>query len=470
MARATVIPRSTWILLAVAVAAAAVLWLTGRDDDDARLVPFAPAEVERLVVITAVGSVELDRSGGAWNLGGLVADRVDPEAVEGLLAAVCSAPRSVEPVVSDAMSGDYGFGGDRVLALLVATADGRQRLVAFGNRNEVTGAAYVTLDGSAEAWLAEDRILIRLLALPTSLREPTVWPGFARADAETLVVASADGDRRDLLVRDDLERWWRLSDAADPPGPALAYHRHAADRLRRDAAGTWHRAADRPLENLLAALEGSMVRSFHAPGRGGPQRGLVGLRCVSRDGRGYALALATTPDADRIDAWRDACVAGLEIDADAVTHALTYLAAPLRDAVLTHGLAFADSFRLEMPGRGSLTARRGPDGGWEPSLPDGATAGRDIALHLGDMAVLLDRLALTSVDGVVAVADDVFADDYRLTVRTWQRAPGMEPEQSVVFGVARDGEGVVAWRPSDGLVGATDRGVLVSGRALLSGR
>jgi len=96
--------------------------------------------------------------------------------------------------------------------------------------------------------------------------------------------------------------------------------------------------------------------------------------------------------------------------------------------------------------------------------------GRDLRNQIKDMAVLLDRLAMVAVDAPAdADADAVFADAYRLTLRTWQSKPGLPGEQVVVFGVARDRSRVVGRRPADGMVCEVSRDVLISARALISG-
>jgi len=469
MASASLIPRSFWYLMGVVAMVGAWLLFGGGDDETAAtLVPFGASDIARLTVGDAASTYILTRTPAGWELGGDCPDHVSDDDVESLAADLASAPRSVESVADFGphTGSEYGLTDVRALTLRVESLDGDSWAVTVGGVNDVTGAAYVLPADDDRVYLTSGEVRAWLMSVTNALRADDVWPGFDRAVVDTLELAGPAGSL--LFARDDLARWWLRDDGRTVTGPVADYLRFYDDRVVTVDDARWLRADNRTLRNLTSAADDAVVNVFHAAGsraQPAPAAGLR-LRVARRDGGEHELVMGDVNDL-HLDAWRDGCPSGLVTSVDLLDAATDVFDAPLRDEVLTHGLAFADSFALELTGWPTLTVAA-HDGDWVPLRRPGI--GRDLRNQIKDMAVLLDRLAMVAVDAPAdADADAVFADAYRLTLRTWQSKPGLPGEQVVVFGVARDRSRVVGRRPADGMVCEVSRDVLISARALISG-
>jgi len=468
MSQSSLIPRSVWPVLVLLLVALAWLRFGGNlDTDPVLLVPVDPVEIVRLQVLRADQTTELRREeGGRWSLHGSLSDHLDDGAVDDLLAGLTSVHRagtSLDP----ASAASYGLEDEAALEVTVVAGDGRSWVFVFGVTNPVTDIAYMKDVSGGTIHLVGAGILARLHRLPDSVRAKSLWP----AAGSTMAVRTVVVDRerfRWRFERDSIEQWWWHADEAsitEPLTPAAVYQEFFTDRRRVVDGGVQWRADDRRLRNLLAALDRSPVMAFHPTilsqlGIDG-QTSPIGL--VLGDGElQVSYLLGAVNQNNRLAVWRGGASRGLDTRPDLREFADVDLSAWLHGDALTIRLAAADSFRLAMPTVGSVVALPLGERGW-------SIAGTDDPI-LGDLAHVVDRLAMIRVLEPEANPSLVFDDQPRLTVTTWQRGPGMDPVQHLEVGVSHAGDSVVAWRPSDGFRAEIDRTLLVSGRNYLKGR
>ena len=466
MARTSLIPRSFWyLMIAVVLAGGWLLIGPGEEDGQPPLVPLAADEVVSLTVGDAESSYGLMRTPEGWRLDGDCPDHLSDADVNSLLDDLVTVRRSAEPVASDDLGGSFGLTDARALVLTIVDLRGVRCELTIGGVNEVTGTAYVRETGKREVFLTAGEVRGWLLGVPNALRDDEVWPDFREDQADTLeLVAGVDTH---LFARDDLGRWWLRDDGRAGTGPSFEYRLRSDDRTLESGGARWHRADDRALRNLVVSLVDARVNVFHRPGRRAQPAPIGGrsIRTASRGGSGHDLVFGDIKDTF-FDAWRDDCPCGLVMSLDGQRAAEAVTISPLREEVLTHGLALADSFVLELTGWPQLTVVRRDDG-WAQADRDATD--RDLRNQIRDMAVLLDRLPILSVRPTEHDPDQLFADGYRLTLRTWHSRPGLPQEQVMVFGVSREKDRLLGWRPSDGFVCEVPREVMTSSRALISG-
>ena len=468
MSRSGLIPRSFWYLLAAAALAGGWLVLGGGQVDElATLVPMTASDVVRITVRNAESTYDMTLAADGWTLDGDCRDHIDDTDVNSLISDLVSVPRSAEPVaVFELSSGSqYGLTDVRALTLTMESVQGERHEVTIGGVNEVTGTAYVLSAGDDDVYLTAGDVRGWLNALPNAVRDDDVWPGFEKADADTIELS--DAGRTLIFARDDLKRWWLRDDGLPASGVAVDYVQRFDDRTLMVSDARWLRADDRALRNLDSALADAIVNVFHRAGRHAQPAPAAGrrLRAAKRGAEAHVLVLGDVNDL-YIDAWRDGCDSGLVMNLDVDQAATDLLASPLRDEVLTHGLAFADSFVLELTGWPVLTVAK-TAGNWEPMRMPGAD--RDYRNQIRDMAVLIDRLTMIRLLAPEPAAEHLFGEDYRLTLTTWHSISNLPVEQTMVFGISKQRDRLLGWRASDGFVCEVPREVITSARALVSG-
>ncbi|MBU0740738.1 DUF4340 domain-containing protein [bacterium] len=475
--RETAIPRSVYPLLILLALAALWLWRAGGDGEPSgprRLFERADETIASCVVRGGDAYVVLERDPagpGGWRLGGDLSDLADEDGVAALLADL-AATLGTEPVADatwTSLPEDYGLDGPGLFEVLVVDADGGRRSLRIGARNPATGLFYATGAGSEALFMVGEDLVRTLVALPGSVRARTLWPGFARDQADTVRLrfpGQANGDRLawDLVARDDGNRWWlRLpTDGWARTGDAArGYHSRHADRRKSEAGADWLRLRDREIANLLSYLESDRVRDFLPPDVAAPTDGFAvrvsGAGCAARE-----VIFGDLETENRVQAWRDGYPGGLVLPAEIVRECAGGLPRYLHTDVLTHRLAAADSFALTRADLGRVSFVNTYDG-WRVNAP--ATTDRErLDLMGSDLAFHLDHLAIRRVLDTTGV-DPLRPPQTTLTV--WATGPGVPPRAEVRFGLHAAENVPVAWFPADGRLVVVERDILITFQTVL---
>ncbi len=471
--RAPTLPRSVYPLLALLVLAALWLWRSGDDGETSGpriLFESADETVASCVVQGPTAHVMLERDPEApsgWRLDGDLSDYVDANGVAALLAELATT-LGTEPVADEAwtsLSEDYGLAGPGLFEVLLVDADGGSRTLRIGARNPATGLFYATGAGSEALFMVGEDLVGTLAALPNSVRARTLWPGFARDQADTVRLRFPDHDGWDLVAKDDGGRWWLRLPAdgwARTGDVAREYHQRHADRRRNEAGVDWLRVHDREVANLLSYVESDRVRDYISPEVVPPTAGFA----VRVSGAGHAaheVIFGELESETRAQAWRDGYPGGLILPAEIVRECTGGLPQYLHTDVLTRALADADSFALNRADLGHVSFIY-TDDDWRLSVPPAPDNRERLELMGQDLAFFLDHLAIRRV------LDATDVDPLRpplTTLTVWSTGPGVPPRVEVRFGLHAAENVPVAWFPVDGRLVEVERDILITFQSVL---
>ncbi|MBK8165414.1 MAG: hypothetical protein IPK64_05530 [bacterium] len=263
--------QATLALLVVAALAAAFLWSTrsaprgGPPALGGPLLPPSSSPVDALLVNVRGQSYRLERlPGGAWTLGGALADDVDQRAMAALVDTLLAAAGG--PLLPGTEPGDrrYEFNGPDGLQVVVRRADGTTVDFALGVVNPVTGTRYATGAGRRFCFTVPMSLRDRLAALPDAVRARAILPGVDPLAVQRVSIAG-DGAVHRLVRRDGA--WWLAAPAdISPLGPLSArYQALYGDRRRLDADGAWLLASTVAVRRLVHDVGQTAIRELAPP-------------------------------------------------------------------------------------------------------------------------------------------------------------------------------------------------------------
>lgn len=205
--------RNTLILaIVVALLGAYVLWVEKpameREEQESKLLDFAPDEVTGLSIETGKGKVELVKAApGGWKITAPREIAADQVAVDGVLDTIGGA--EVKKKLDDEPADLAPFGLDKPESTVVLTLEGGgTKKLSFGKKTPIGGSAYVRRDDEPTVLLTVDnvRAMMQRGGLD-DLRDKSVV-SFADGDVKSITIGGVEGEPT-VLTKDGNE--WNVT-------------------------------------------------------------------------------------------------------------------------------------------------------------------------------------------------------------------------------------------------------------------
>ncbi|MFI5318513.1 MAG: DUF4340 domain-containing protein [Myxococcota bacterium] len=432
-------PRSTLLLLALVVLAAAALWRFELREgakgaaDAARTDVFSnvdAAQIEWIELTQPDGTlVRLEKSGEAWRLAKPIAFAADRFAADGVASALADLASDgvFDPAAADAAQhpeplANYGLTREPRVRF---SAAGKVHALRLGDPTPVAGNSYVAAEGDARVFVVPQWQTNALTKTLAELREARLL------DFE-----------RDQLVRITL---------AWPSGGTTLEKQDGAWRLSAPLADVADEAA---VQALITDLQGLRAEAFLDAPPSDDELGLTAptyrAELALEGGASYALALGAKRDGERLAA-RVGATGALEVPAS-ILERLPKSAGALRDKTLASFISSdAQRFTLSFGAPEPLTvAGTNSAAGWhtEPAMEDGAAS----ALMAEIASLSAREIAAESLGPRELAAFGLAPARARIVVRGTGEGDAAPLLADLRLGVLRAGSGLAAQRADRGVV------------------